>query len=82
MLTITVSDAQARFSQLLKHAKNEPVQVVDNNEVVGVFVPPADYEQMRQFYIHRLNETLDASGREVAQSGFTEQELERLLSVE
>jgi PHD/YefM family antitoxin component YafN of YafNO toxin-antitoxin module len=49
----------------LEYVKIQPVQVTDNNEVVGVFISRADYEDaLRPFYVNRLRERLAAAGQD------------------
>jgi PHD/YefM family antitoxin component YafN of YafNO toxin-antitoxin module len=82
MLTFTESEIKTRFNELLDHIQHQPVQVTRNNHVISVFVSAKYYEPLHRFYVAQLRETLAAVGKEVAEAGLTEQELERLLATD
>ncbi|MBV5273532.1 MAG: type II toxin-antitoxin system Phd/YefM family antitoxin [Lamprocystis purpurea] len=80
MQTITAQEARSNFSELLDHARREPVRVTRRGHVVGVMVSPEDYEAMRVFYAERLLNRMSQMGKMAEQHGLTEEELTRLLA--
>ena len=80
MQTITAHEAKSSFSELLDHARREPVRVIRRGHVVGVMVSPEDYEAMRLFYAERLLNTMSQAGKTAEQHGLIEEELTRLLA--
>jgi len=80
MQTITAQEARSNFSELLDHARREPVRVTRRGHVVGVMVSPEDYEAMRVFYAERLLDRMSQTGKMAEQHGLTEEELTRLLA--
>ena len=75
MQTITAQEARSNFSELLDHARREPVRVTRRGHVVGVMVSPEDYEAMRVFYAERLLDRMSQMGKMAEQHGLTEEEL-------
>jgi prevent-host-death family protein len=44
MKTVTLTEAQADFKSVVSASKNEPVEIVQDGERIGVFIPDADAE--------------------------------------
>jgi prevent-host-death family protein len=82
MQTFTANEAKTRFGEFIDIAQREPVRVMRRDRVVGVMVSAEDYEAMRRFYANRLQETLDATGRDAADRGLTAAGVDTLLADE
>jgi len=69
MQTLSVNEAKTRFGELI-------------DRVVGVMVSAEDYQEMRAFYVDRLQRTMQATAAHAAANGLTDEKLEALLADE
>ena len=68
MQTFTANQAKTHFGEFLDLAQREPVRVMRRDRVVGVMVSAQDYEAMRAFYADRLQNTLNQTATQAAES--------------
>ena len=47
MKTVTATDAQSRFGELLMHAQGEPVTITRNGKEAGVMLSAKDYHELK-----------------------------------
>ena len=48
MKTVTATDAQSRFGDLLMHAQGEPVTITRNGKAAGVILSAKEYEDLKR----------------------------------
>lgn len=80
MQTWTTHQARTRFGAFIDMVQKEPVRVLRHGRVVGVMVPPEDYEAMRVFYANRLLTTLARTSSQAQQAGLRPDRLDALLA--
>lgn len=76
MRTFTVEQAKEHFDDVVKQVRTEPVTIMRNGKVACYFMPPNDYQEMRQFYAHRASETFRRTAQRI---GMTEEEARKLI---
>jgi prevent-host-death family protein len=47
MKTVTATDAQSHFGELLMHAQGEPVAITRNGKAAGVMLSAKDYQELK-----------------------------------
>ncbi len=47
MKTVTATDAQSHFGELLMHAQGEPVAITRNGKAAGVMLSVKDYQELK-----------------------------------
>lgn len=82
MQTFTANEAKTHFGEFIDTAQRRPVGVTRRGRLVGIMIPPDDYEQMRLFYADRLRQTVKQAGEYAQQQGLTDEILEELLADE
>lgn len=82
MKTYTASEARARFGSFLDDAQRQPVHVTRHGQPVAVMLGPRDFENVRVFYAHRLQEAMKRAAEQAANTGLTAGKLEDLLADE
>ncbi|HRJ54481.1 MAG TPA: type II toxin-antitoxin system Phd/YefM family antitoxin [Candidatus Thiothrix moscowensis] len=82
MQTMTANEAKTHFGEFIDKAQRRPIGVTRRGRLVGIMMPPEDYEQMRQFYADRLRKTAEQVGKRAEAMGLTEEMLEELLADE
>ncbi|MBJ6611436.1 MAG: type II toxin-antitoxin system Phd/YefM family antitoxin [Candidatus Thiothrix moscowensis] len=82
MQTMTANEAKTHFGEFIDKAQRRPIGVTRRGRLVGIMMPPEDYEQMRQFYADRLRKTAETVGKRAEAMGLTEEMLEELLADE
>ncbi len=48
MKTVTATDAQSRFGDLLMHAQGEPVTITRNGKAAGVMLSAKEYQDLKR----------------------------------
>ena len=48
MKTVTATDAQSRFGDLLMHALGEPVTITRNGKAEGMMISAKDYQDLKR----------------------------------
>ncbi|MEZ5673107.1 MAG: hypothetical protein R3E08_12325 [Thiotrichaceae bacterium] len=81
MQSFQINQAQD-FKRLSDLVLQEPVQVINQNSVIGVLVNLDDYQAMRLFYADRLRHTLKQTAENAQAAGLTEALLNDLLADE
>lgn len=82
MREIAAREAKNRFGQLLDAAQRAPVRVTKQGRAVGVMMSVDQYERLKGAAWDRLAQTMDRIGKEAAEAGLTEDELDSLLADE
>ncbi len=79
MKTISTLEAQIDLEAVIADAQQQPVRLIDNDRVAGVFVSERDYAAMRAFYSQRLTQSMDRAADKASAAGMNTNILDRLL---
>ena len=80
MRTITADDAVKDFESLVKEAAQRPVKVTTNGDSHLIIMSEAEFARFTGASRRQLKDALDRVHREVAASGLSEDEIEKLLA--
>lgn len=82
MQRLTTKQAAAQFDTFIDMARSRPVELIDNDQVIGVLMPASDYNDLRMFYADRLIRTMESIAVRAAAAGLTQEKLDDLLADE
>ena len=82
MREIAAKEAKNRFGQLIDAAQRAPVCVTKQGRAVGIMMSVDQYERLRGAAWERVSQTLDRIGKQAAEAGLTDVELDSLLADE
>ena len=82
MREIAAKEAKNRFGQLIDSAQRAPVCVTKQGRAVGIMMSVDQYERLRGAAWERVSQTMDRIGKEAAEAGLTDVELDSLLADE
>ena len=82
MREIAAKEAKNRFGQFIDSAQRAPVCVTKQGRAVGIMMSVDQYERLRGAAWERVSQTLDRIGKQAAEAGLTDVELDSLLADE
>ena len=82
MREIAAKEAKNRFGQLIDAAQRAPVCVTKQGRAVGIMMSVDQYERLRGAAWERVSQTMDRIGKQAAEAGLTDVELDSLLADE
>jgi|GEM_PF-3513710 len=62
MKTVTLSEAQADFAGIIAANRNESVEIIQNGERIGVFIPDGDAELIEELLLAQKAANARAEG--------------------
>ena len=82
MREIAAKEAKNRFGQFIDSAQRAPVCVTKQGRAVGIMMSVDQYERLRGAAWERVSQTMDRIGKQAAEAGLTDVELDSLLADE
>lgn len=82
MREIAAKEAKNRFGQLIDAAQRAPICVTKQGRAVGIMMSVDQYERLRGAAWERVSQTMDRIGKQAAEAGLTDVELDSLLADE
>ena len=82
MREIAAKEAKNRFGQFIDSAQRAPICVTKQGRAVGIMMSVDQYERLRGAAWERVSQTMDRIGKQAAEAGLTDVELDSLLADE